>query len=107
MVAEDEDSREVEIGARYVRQIGSHSTLEAMASQQLGGWKAANDRCEDGEDETFDETTDTGESIVRVDLTHEWSPRLSFATSLEGAYNFLESDAELVQDGQAVDAARL
>lgn len=101
-VAEDEDSSEAEIGLRYIRQIGDHSILEAMASQQLGWLKSRERSLEDGEDQTFDEVTDTGESIVRIDLTHEWSPRLSFATSLEGAYNFLESDAKLVQDGDPV-----
>jgi hypothetical protein len=103
VVAEDEDSNEAEIGVRYVRQVGTHSTLEAMASQQLGWLQNRERSLEDGESETFDEATDTGESIVRVDLTHERSPRLSFATSLEGAYNFLESEAELVQQGQPVD----
>jgi hypothetical protein len=68
----------------------------------LGWLKDREHSIEDGEDETFDESTDTGEGIVRIDLTHERSPRLSFATSLEGAYNFLESETELVQDGEPV-----
>lgn len=102
-LAEDEDSSEAEIGARYVRQLGTHSTLEAMASQRLGWLQNRERSLGDGEDETFDETTDTGEGIARIDLTHERSPRLSFATSLEGAYNFLESEAALVQDGEQVE----
>ena len=102
LVTEDEDSNEAEIGARYVRQIGAHSILEAMASQQLGWLKNRERSREDGEDETFDEATDTGEGIVRIDLTHERSPHLSFAASLEGAYNFLESEAELIQEGEPV-----
>jgi hypothetical protein len=101
-VVEDEDSTEAELGARYVRQVGSRSILEAMASQQLGWLRNRERSREDGEDETFDESTDTGEAIARIDLTHERSSRLSFATSLEGAYNFLESATELVREGEPV-----
>ncbi|HEY0182729.1 MAG TPA: TonB-dependent receptor, partial [Rhodopila sp.] len=102
-IKENEDSTEAEIVARYLRPLGQHSTLEMMASQQLGWLDSLERSREGGEDETFDEKTDTGESIGRIDLTHEWSPRLSFAASLEGVFNFLESDAALVENGEPID----
>lgn len=102
VVNEREDLREAEVGARFVRTLGTHSTLELMASQQLGWLDSKEDAREDDDSETFRETTDTGESIGRIDLTHEWSPMLSLAASLEGAFNFLESDAELVENGVPV-----
>ena len=101
-VAEEEDLTEAEIGARFVRALGSHSTLELMASQQFGWLDSLERSLEDGDEESFQEKTDTGESIARLDLTHEWSERLSFATSLEGAFNFLESKAALVENGSPV-----
>lgn len=101
-VAEDEDLTEAEIGARFVRPLGTHSTLELMVSQQRG-WLDNVERSLEGDDEeSFEEKTDTGESIARLDLTHEWSERLSFSASLEGAFNFLESDAALIENGNPV-----
>lgn len=101
-VVEDEDLRVAEIGARYVRQFGAHSTLELVATQQLGWLEASELSLEDGLAESFQETTDTGESIGRAEFTHEWSARLSLAGSVEGAFNFLESDARLLEDGAPV-----
>lgn len=101
-VDQNEDFTQVEVGARYVRPLGERSILELVATQQLG-WLDSIERSREAEElETFEEKTDTGESIVRLDLTHEWSQRVSFATSLEGAFNFLESRARLQQQGQAV-----
>jgi outer membrane receptor protein involved in Fe transport len=102
IVKEREDLREAEVGARFVRQIGTHSTLELVATQQLGWLESLEDAREADETETFRETTDTGETIGRIDLTHEWSPTLSLATSVEGAFNFLESDAQLQENGVPV-----
>lgn len=101
-VAEDEDSNEAEIGARFVRPFGTHSTLELMGSQRMG-WLDSVERSVEGDDEeSFEEKTRTGESIARADLTHAWSERLSFVGSLEGAFNFLESNAALVENGSPV-----
>lgn len=101
-VDQNEDFTQAEIGARYVRPIGERSILELVASQQLGWLDSVERSREADERETFEETTDTGESIVRLDLTHEWSERVSLAASLEGAFNFLESQAQLQQQGEAV-----
>lgn len=101
-VRETEDSREAEFGARFVRQLGGHSTMEMVLSQQLG-WLDGKERSLEGaESESFDEKTDTGETIGHLELTHEHSRQLSLAASLEGAFNFLESDAALVLDGVPV-----
>lgn len=101
-VRESEDSKEVEFGARFVKQFGSHSTMELMLTHQLGWLDGKEESLENGESEAFDESTDTGETIGHLEVTHEHSQTLSFAASLEGAFNFLESDAALVQDGEPV-----
>ena len=101
-VRESEDSKEMELGARFVKQFGAHSTMELTLSQQLGWLEGKEKSIEDGEQETFGEKTDTGETIGHLELTHEHSQRLSFVASLEGAFNFLESDAALVRNGVPV-----
>lgn len=101
-VAEHQDFNEAELGARFVRPLGARSTLELMGSQRVG-WLDSVERSVEGDDEeSFEEKTRTGESIARADLTHAWSDTLSFAGSLEGAFNFLESNAALVENGSPV-----
>ena len=101
-IAEDEDLLEAELGTRYVRQLGERTTMELVATQLLGQLDNREHSLEDGGAETFEEKTDTGETIGRIELTHDWSDTWSFASSLEGAFNFLESEARLEQDGAPV-----
>lgn len=98
-----EDMRELEIGGRYVRQVGERSRLELMASQRLGRLEAWSLSQEDDEEERFEESTDTGETLLRVDVGHAWSPRLRLSAGLEGAFNFLESQARLSENGEHID----
>ena len=102
VVRENEDTTEAEAGARYVRQFDDRTTLELMATQHLGWLDAQEHSHEDGNAENFEETTRTGESIGRADLTYAWSDALSLIGSLEGAFNFLQSRTHLEQDGSAV-----
>ena len=101
-VDEDEDFTEAELTARYARPLGPKTSLEVVASQQLG-WLEGSERSVEGDStESFSEKTDTGESIGRVDLAYEHSSKLAFSAGLEGAFNFLESQARLEEDGVAV-----
>ena len=98
-VHENEDTDEAEAGARYVRQFGERTRLELMATHHQA-WLDERERSrEDGDDETFEENTRTGESIGRIDLTHAWSGALTLNGSLEGARNTLRSTTRLQQDG--------
>lgn len=97
-VDEREDFREAEAGLRFERGIGAGTTLGIMTSQQFGWLQARESARDDDGLETFEETTDTGESIARIDLVHAWSPSWTFDAALEGALNFLESDARLRLD---------
>ncbi|HRN61396.1 MAG TPA: TonB-dependent receptor [Luteimonas sp.] len=103
-IADDtEDTREFEIGGRYVRHLGEHSRLELMASQRLGRLQALSLSHEDDDEERFEEDTDSGETLLRVELGREWSPRLRLSAGLEGAFNFLESQARLSENGERID----
>lgn len=101
-VAAREDFLEGELGARYQRSLGAATTLEALASQRLGRLTADEKSQQGADSESFDETTRTGESIARIDLTHRRSDRLLLSAGLEGAFNFLESEARLQENGAPV-----
>lgn len=101
-IREHERLLEAEAGVRYVRSFAARTTLEVVASQRLG-WLDANERAREGDDsEAFDERTETGERLGRIDLTHEWSDRLTLSSGLEGAFNSLDSRARLFENDQAV-----
>ncbi|HET7267911.1 MAG TPA: TonB-dependent receptor [Oleiagrimonas sp.] len=100
---EQEDTLAFEAGARYARHLTADSTLKLMATQRLGHVQHAEHSLEDGADEQFDKETRTGESIGRVSLYNDWTGSFSTQTSVEGAYNYLESDARLKQHGMLVD----
>ncbi len=101
-IREHERLREAEAGVRYVRSFAARTTLEVVASQRLG-WLDANERAREGDDsEAFDERTETGERLGRIDLTHEWSDRLTLSSGLEGAFNSLDSRARLFENDEAV-----
>ncbi|WP_162245666.1 TonB-dependent receptor plug domain-containing protein [Brevundimonas sp. Root1279] len=102
-VDERETFDELELGLRYSRSLSDTLTAEVMASRQLGRLDAAEDAREDGETERFTEISDSGETIVRGDLVWEPSETLSVSAGLEGAFNFLESEARLEENGAPVD----
>lgn len=102
-VREDQDFRDAEFGARYRRELGPRTLLELMASQQLGWLELLSTEREGSGDERFAEDTDSGETLARLDLVQERSDALTMVAGLEGAYNFLDSTAELSEDGVPVE----
>ena len=103
IVSERETFDEIELSARYRRPLGPRTRLDAMASQQLGWLDAFEQSQEGGDTESFAELTDTGESLARIEVVHERTPAFSVTAALEGAFNFLEGEARLEENGAAVD----
>lgn len=97
-----ERSRTLEVGARYVQDLGKRSTVMLLATQRLGRMDEVERSIERREKSTFGMHSETGESIVRTDLYSDWTSSFSTHASLEGAYNFLESRSELLLDGLQV-----
>lgn len=102
-VDEHEDLRQLELGARHSRLLAGRSTLTAMASQTLGWLESRERSLEGGEEERFSEDTRQGESLAGLGLAWEPVRRLSLNASIELAYNFIDSEADLVEDGAPVD----
>ena len=100
---ETEDTLALEAGARYARNLAPDAKLKLMATQRLGRVRHSERSLEDGNEEQFDKDTRKGETIGRASLYNDWSETFSTQASIEGAYNFLESDARLKQHGMLVD----
>ena len=101
--ADTERMDELEIGGRYVRPVGARSRLELVLGQRLDRTRALSLEREDGDEERFEENTETGETLARVDLGHAYSDHLRLTAGLEGAFNFLEGDARLTENGERVE----
>lgn len=102
VVAEDESFLESDVSARYERELGDGWRFEALASQQLGWLDALEQSDDSGETERFSERTDTGESIGRAEVTYDIFENLKLSAGVEGAFNFLESRAQLEEGGMPV-----
>src|SRR3546814_18616541 len=73
-----------------------------MASVQRGRLDELERSSEGEDDEHFVGETGSGETIARLGLTHSHSDTLSFNAALEGAYNFLDGDSRLRENGDDV-----
>ena len=101
--ADAERMDELEVGGRYVRPFGERSRLELVLSQRLDRTEALSLSREGDDEERFEESTDTGETLARVDLGHDYSNRLRLSAGLEGAFNFLEGEARLTENGERIE----
>lgn len=105
---ENETSRErerltsLEAGARYRRPLGEGLRVEVLGLQRLGRLRAFETAEEDDENERFEESTNTSETIGRISFRRE-RRNLAIDASLEGAFNSLDSDAELQENGEPVE----
>lgn len=102
LVQERERYSEAEAALRYERALGARTGLELIASQQIGRLAVRDSADEDGDIESREEEAQSGESIARIELTQRRSDRLDLRASLEGAFNFLESESELHENGVLV-----
>lgn len=103
-VADDaEDTTEFEAGTRYVRPIGERSRIELMASQRRGRTETRSFSSAGGQEYRFQEHGDSGESLLRLEFGHAYSTRLRLSAGLEGAFNFIESQARMSRDGEQIE----
>lgn len=100
-ITEREDYAEAEVGGRFERKWGG-TNVDLLASQRSGRLEGLESSRDGADSELFQEATDTGETIIRLDLAHALTDRLEINGSLEGAFNWLESEARLEENGAAV-----
>ena len=100
-VAERERLTSLEAGAQYARHLGGGLRLDALAIFRVGRLRSAESASEGENQDRFDESTETSESIGRLVLKRE-RDILTLEASVEGALNGLESHASLMENGDIV-----
>ena len=94
--------RRVELGGYYERAIGSSQGIQLLGLQSLAIGRDVSSRVRATSRQNSQESTRSGESILRGAWRNQFSPSLSLETGVEGAYNYLDSDSELRRDGVSV-----
>ncbi|HTT97257.1 MAG TPA: TonB-dependent receptor [Rhizomicrobium sp.] len=90
-ISDDSVGRNAELGLHWNGKIGSFED-ETLVLQRLGFSKDVNASYQAGDDEVFNSSSSTGESIVRETLRYPWSDAFTIETGAEGAYNYLDGD---------------
>lgn len=101
LVDERERLTNIEAGARYARGLGGGFRLDALAIQRIGRLRSAESAVEGEDQDRFEESTDTSETIGRLVLKRE-REKLTFEASAEAALNRLTSHASLTENGEIV-----
>lgn len=95
------DDADGEAGLNFTRPLGARWSMEAVGLQKLGRSRF-DSRLERGAGRRdFSSRATTGESIGRGVLRFRRSETLSFEGGAEAAFNFLEGQASLTEDGSA------
>ncbi len=84
-----------ELGAHFEKALTPKLDLEALAMQRVRRQHIPSHFMSSGEDDFFQETDTSGESIARGILRYTASPKLSFEGAFEGDYNIQGSDSAL------------
>lgn len=100
--SEGETATESEIGARYELSLREGTNAKLIASTRHNDLERFERSLEEGTNESFDEQTESGEDIWRVELDHDHDSRFGFTASFETTRNALASDSQLLEDGEPV-----
>ncbi len=98
--SETETATEAELSASFNRDLNATTAIDVMVSQQ----RLRQDGSSNSSDEAvvFEETSEAGERIARVELTHQTDSQIELTSSLEGALNRLQGRASLIRDGAPI-----
>jgi outer membrane receptor protein involved in Fe transport len=102
------DDFQTEVGARFNRDFGRKTKLEVVGLRTDQDYHTFDlFRAGNGSSSEFRNKRDMSETIGRVVLKHQWSPRLSFEAGGEGAFNKLDSHSASIENGapQTIPAA--
>jgi hypothetical protein len=89
-----------EVGLHFEKKLSPKLSLEALGIQKIQSQEfPSHFYTTAGEDDRFNESDISGESILRGVLRYRASDKLSAETSLEGAYNIQTSDSTFASGG--------
>ena len=87
-----------ELGLHFEKALTPKLSLEALAMQRVRRQHIPSHFLSAGEEDLFQETDTSGESIARGILRYSASPKLSFEGALEGDFNIQGSESALEVD---------
>lgn len=93
------DELETELGASFLRDFGSKTTLEVIALRQDAQVDIVSDFTADARNANFTLDRTTSETIGRAVLKHRPNDKLSFEGGGEFAVNVLESETAFAENG--------
>ena len=99
---ETREDRSAEFGGDYERTLSASMSGKVVVLQTLGKVLSTERTATPGSVQTSNQSERTGESILRGSLTLRPSSKLSFEGGGEGAFNFLESNTAVTENGRPV-----
>ena len=104
-ISDDSVGRNAELGLHWSGKFGSWDD-ETLYLQRIGFSKDVNASYQTinavPDDEIFNSSSTTGESILRETLRYPWSGALTIETGAEGAYNYLDGETSFLLNGHSV-----
>ena len=100
-ISDDSVGRNAELGLHWNGKFGSWDD-ETLFLQRIGFSKDVNASYLTGDDEIFNSSSTTGESIMRETLRYAWSDAVTIETGAEGAYNYLDGETAFLLNGNSV-----
>jgi len=100
-ISDDSVGRNAELGLHWNGKFGSWDD-ETLFLQRIGFSKDVNASYLTGDDEIFNSSSTTGESIIRETLRYPWSDAVTIETGAEGAYNYLDGETTFFLNGDSV-----
>ena len=92
----------LEVGADYDREISDSTSYQIVAVQTLS-WKEDNSARTSGSNmQVAKEQAREGETILRGLVRKRFSPTLNFEMGAEGAFNFLDNESSLTDNGTPI-----
>lgn len=97
-----QDQKQVELGLTYTLPVGGRASLETVFLQQLQSEDYLSRFSVAAEDDRFHEHHTNGESVLHTTLTYAATPSLTLEGGGEGAFNWLDSHTDYMQDGAMI-----
>jgi len=98
-ISDQEGNNNAELGLHWIGDVDSGVQLETLVLQRLGHATDVNMSLAPGDDEIFNSTNDTGESIARAIVRYTPITSLTLQGGMEGAYNYLQGTSGFVDNG--------
>jgi outer membrane receptor protein involved in Fe transport len=98
LITDEEGSNNGELGLHWIGNIGG-AQLETLVLQRVGHATDYNAQLEVGDNEQFNSTDNTGESIARAIVRYSPITSLNLEGGGEGAFNFLDGRSSFIDNG--------